>query len=102
MVPTTDVAQYSEAQHGLPVTIHLYPGKDANFCLYEDAGDGNDTNFSTILFQWDDTNRSLLIGARQGKFDGMLKERTFIVQMADGTTRTITYNGKQVKLSFRM
>jgi alpha-D-xyloside xylohydrolase len=63
-----------------PIELRIYSGADGGFTLYEDE---NDTYayergvHATIPMQWDDANRKLTIGDRQGKFPGMLDRRTF-------------------------
>jgi alpha-D-xyloside xylohydrolase len=63
-----------------PIELRIYTGADGTFTLYEDE---NDTYAyekgarATIPVQWDDANRKLTIGNRQGKFPGMLDRRTF-------------------------
>jgi alpha-D-xyloside xylohydrolase len=63
-----------------PIELRIYSGADGGFTLYEDE---NDTYayergvHATIPLQWDDANRKLTIGDRQGKFPGMLDRRTF-------------------------
>lgn len=39
ILPVTDFAESTEEQTG-ELTVYVYPGKDADFTLYEDAGDG--------------------------------------------------------------
>jgi alpha-D-xyloside xylohydrolase len=63
-----------------PIELRVYSGADGSFTLYEDE---NDTYayekgvHATISMQWDDANRTLIIGKRQGQFPGMLERRTF-------------------------
>jgi alpha-D-xyloside xylohydrolase len=56
--------------------------------LYEDENDNyNYENgiYSTVTFSWNDANKTLTIGERQGEFPGMLKERQFsIVRVSKG------------------
>ena len=52
-----------------PVELHIYPGQDGSFELYEDEGDQynyEDGAFSTIDIHWQDAERQLTLGARQG------------------------------------
>ena len=62
--------------------IFVYEGQDGEFTLYEDEG----TNYNyergasaKIKLTYEDTSRTFTIGQRDGSFDGMLLERTFIV-----------------------
>lgn len=78
--------------------IHVYPGADASFTLYEDDGVSNDYEqgkCSRIAFQWDDARHQLVIDKRQGSFPGMASSRTFRIH-CQGQQKTITYKGKRV------
>ncbi len=62
--------------------IRIYEGADGQFTLYEDEGNNyNYENgvFSKIDFHWNDQKKTLSIGEIQGKFEGMLTHRTFMV-----------------------
>ncbi len=101
IIPTTEVAQYTAAQVGKPVTLHIYPGRDAHFDLYEDEGDNY--NFeqgqcSVIPFDWDERHQRLTIGPREGSFPGMQAERTFIVEMG-GQQKSVCYKGKRINVN---
>lgn len=103
IIPTTEVAEYTDAQVGKPITINIYPGADAKFSLYED--EGNNYNYekgakSTIAMSWNDAKRTLTIDAREGSFDGMLSQRTFVVTTQgldkQAKTKTIKYKGNKI------
>ena len=100
IIPTTEEAQYTDAQVGLPVTIHIYSGKDAHLVFYEDEGDNYNFEhraFSTIPLEWDEDKQVLTIGKREGCFEGMLRQRTFIVDK-DGVQKQVSYEGKRIKV----
>jgi alpha-D-xyloside xylohydrolase len=65
-----------------PIELRVYGGSDGSFNLYEDEGDNYDYEkgvYAVIPISWNETNKTLTIGARQGDFPGMLKNRTFRV-----------------------
>ena len=102
LIPRTEVAEYCAAQKGRPVTIHVYPGKDATFQIYEDEGDGygyEKGEYTTIDLKWKDSRRTLCIGNAVGKYEGMLTERTFIVHTPWGN-KQVEYKGKKVNVKF--
>ena len=83
--------------------LRIYPGADGDFLLYEDEGDGYNYEkgvYTTIALHWDNRQRTLTIGARQGSYPGMLTSRTFTIVLPDGTRATVDYTGtaKQVTL----
>ena len=100
IITTTEVAEYADAQIGKPITINVYPGKDAATVLYEDEGDNYNYEqgaFSNIPLQWDDARHTLTIGTRQGTYPGMQTSRTFIVKTPKGEKR-VKYNGRKVSV----
>lgn len=104
IMPVGPDVQYTAERRwdNLPVTI--YPGADGDFTLYEDEGDGynyEQGKCAEIPMHWNDATRTLTIGVRQGSFKGMLKSRTFIVNVAGTTKHTkVKYNGKAATIRF--
>jgi len=63
-----------------PLEVRVYGGRDADFTLYEDKGDGyayERGERAIIPMHWDDGRKTLVIGERKGEFPGLRKERTF-------------------------
>ncbi len=82
IIPQRAPAQYADETPDAVVELHLYPGRDGRFQLYEDAGDGYDYEhgaFSTIEIEWQDAPRRLTIGERSGCYPGMPEARSFLV-----------------------
>ena len=101
IVPVGQKMQYTSEKAWDNITLKVYPGKNADFTLYEDEGDNYNYQkgqYTEIVMQWNDKARTLTIGARKGSYPGMLQSRTFNVQMPDGTTKTVSYNGKKVSV----
>ena len=83
--------------------MHVFPGANGQFTLYEDEGDSYNYEkgvYSTIPFSWNDRSRTLTIGERKGEYPGMLKNRRFTIILPDGTTKTADYQGQAVTVSF--
>jgi alpha-D-xyloside xylohydrolase len=102
IIPLAPVMQYAEESKWDNLDIIIYPGANATFTLYEDEGDNYNYEkgaYSTIEFKWNDSKQKLTIGAVQGEFPGMLKNRTFNVRIVgkDGI-RTVEYNGSEIVL----
>ena len=98
LIPTTEVAEYTEAQKGKPITLQVYPGSDATFLLYEDEGDNYNYElggYATIELKWNDSRRSLQIGTVMGQYEGMPERRTFIVQTPWGD-KQVEYTGNKM------
>ena len=81
--------------------LRVYPGANGTFTLYEDEGDSYNYErgiHSTIQFSWNDRSRTLTIGEHQGSYPGMLQSRSFTVVLPDGTTKTVSYDGKETNV----
>jgi alpha-D-xyloside xylohydrolase len=67
-----------------PLLLRIYPGQDGHFTLYEDEGDTYQYEsgaFATIAMHWDDTEKRLLLGKRQGEYAGMPTVRRFFLRL---------------------
>jgi alpha-D-xyloside xylohydrolase len=107
-----DVQWTGEDPQG-PLTIHVFPGADGAFTLYEDQGEDMGYargEFARIPFRWDDSTRTLTIGAREGRFPGMSATRRISIVIHGGAyyvpvlekepARAIDYDGSAVTLGF--
>jgi len=109
ILPWGPDVQYATEKEWKTVEIRIYPGANGQFTLYEDENDGYQYEqgaHSTITFNWNQAERTLTVGQREGRFKGMHKKRRFDIIVvepsnnpadADATTvtRRITYRGKQ-------
>ena len=118
ILPLGPLKQYVSEKPADPLEIRIYPGSDGIFRLYEDDGTSREymmsNAYSTITFEWKDTERMLTISNVEGSFDGMLKTRTFEIVLVSENhgaglapeikpERVLSYVGEQmiVKLSDR-
>ena len=68
------------------LTIFVYAGKNGIFTLYEDENvnyNYEKGSFSTIQFSYNNSDKTLSIGDRKGKFTGMVKDRNFHFVLID-------------------
>lgn len=73
IVPFGPDIQYA-AESRDPIEVRIYGGKDADFQLYEDSGDGyayERGERATINLHWNDKSRELTFADRAGSFPGM-------------------------------
>ena len=82
-----------------PIELHIYPGGDGRFLLYEDEGDGyryEQGAFATIDIEWDNAARRLTLGQRRGQYSGMPEQREFRVVLHDvkSEERRVQYHGQ--------
>jgi len=108
IVPLGPVVEYTGQHPDAPWEIRVYPGADGRFTVYEDDGETyryERSERATTELRWDDAQRSLHIGARQGRYPGMVTRRTLNVRLmaAPGQaeqTRTVDYRGQAAELRF--
>ena len=105
IIPIGPKVQYAEEKNWDNLEIRVYTGKDGTFELYEDENDNYNYEkgaSSLIKFKWDELKKKLTIAQREGTFDGMLKNRNFKIVFISSenspTIKTISYEGKTVKL----
>lgn len=97
IIPVGPDIQYADEQPDAVIHLHIFPGADGCFTLYEDEGDSYNYEkgfYSTIDLQWSDAEEILTIGARSGHYDGMHTDRTFTVEVAGvPDLHTVSYHG---------
>lgn len=94
--------EYSAQYDDVPWNIRVYPGADAAFTVYQDAGDGyayEKGERSQFSFLWNDKKQTLTITSREGKYVPA-KAFDMTVTLADGRKAHVVYDGtkKTVKL----
>ena len=107
IVPVGPKVDYAEQKDWSNLKINIYPGADAEFTLYEDENDNYNYEkgaYSEIKFVWDNNKQQLTIEKRQGKFEGMIKNRSFQLHKETAettkTTKKITYKGDKMVIAF--
>jgi alpha-D-xyloside xylohydrolase len=104
IIPVGPKVQYATEKSWKNLELKIYPGADGNFTLYEDEFDNYNYEhgaYSLIKFQWDDQKKQLTIQPREGEFGGMIKERSFDVQLIGEKDKSIKYNGEKLLISFK-
>ncbi len=108
ILPFGPEIQYTDEKPADPIMLYVYAGDDAEFKLYEDENTNYNYEkglFSIIPFKYDENNKTLTIGDRQGEFPGMLRQRTFkIIRVTPENQQkldfdadaVIEYKGKEV------
>jgi alpha-D-xyloside xylohydrolase len=112
IVPMGPVVQ-SAAEVEDPLEIRIYGGKNADFQLYEDSGDGyayEKGERATTRLHWDDRHKVLSIADRSGTFPGMRTKNTFRIVLVKpghgvgtGTDssydRSVVYDGLPIRIN---
>jgi alpha-D-xyloside xylohydrolase len=109
ILPMGPVRQYVDDLPDAPVELHIYPGSDAAFQLYEDEGDRYNYEtgaFATIQLRWQDASRQLVIEERVGTYPGMQTQREFKLVVHDPDwrqqERNVFYEGQQILIKMNM
>ena len=113
IIPIGPVVQYATEKPDAPWEIRIYPGADGSFTIYEDDNEtyayerGQSTRYE---LRWDDAKRTLSIGARQGSFPGLVRQRQLNIVIFDAANasavaparadRSVTYRGGAMTLRF--
>jgi len=109
IIPMVEPMQHTGEKPDAPIELHIYPGRDNHFQLYEDAGDGYDYEhgaFSTIDIEWQEASKRLILGTRSGSFPSMIAQRRFTVvlhseQHSEQPARhkqTVIYQGERLEI----
>lgn len=112
IIPMGPDVQYTTEKPADPIELRVYDGADAAFELYEDENDSYNYEkgvYSVIPVKWNNAEKTLTIGTRQGTFPGMLKKRTFkvvFVRTGHGTgiedtkkaDKSVKYTGEEIKI----
>lgn len=99
--------QYATERPDAPYEIRIYPGANARFTIYEDD---NETYAyergarATYDLVWNDTEKTLTIGDRQGSFPAMVAQRQLEVALVGANSaaarKTVTYTGQPLDVRF--
>ncbi len=82
ILPVGPEIEYTSQKKADPIKLYVYTGADAQFSLYEDEGTNYNYEkgaFANIPMTYDEASKKLTIKAREGEFEGILKERKFEV-----------------------
>ncbi|WP_200979697.1 TIM-barrel domain-containing protein [Echinicola sp. 20G] len=80
IIPFGPSIQYTGEKPADEITLMVYAGKDGEFDLYEDENTNYNYEkgqYTIIPIQYNDQNKTLTIGNREGSFPGMLEQRRF-------------------------
>jgi alpha-D-xyloside xylohydrolase len=102
ILPLTQVMQYVDEVPDAPYELRVYCGADAEFTLYEDAGDSYDYesgNYALIHITWSELKDQLTLAARKGAFRELINERDYTIVFISehGTAQqTVRYTGEKL------
>lgn len=101
ILPMKEGMQYASDRETEPIELHIYPGQDAVYTLYEDAGNNYEYEngaYTTIDFTWQQASHTLLIEKREGAFAGMQTEREFVLYLNETELKRVSYTGEALSV----
>jgi len=115
IIPIGPDVQYANEKIWDTLEIRVYEGTNGEFTLYEDENDNYNYEkgmYSTITFNWNNTEKILTINKREGSFPGMMNERIFNLVLVsknkgDGMNKpvkydkVVTYKGQKIVINLR-
>jgi alpha-glucosidase (family GH31 glycosyl hydrolase) len=107
ILPFGPKLQWTGEKTDKPCELRIYPGADATFKLYNDAGDGygyEKGERAIVPLKWDDAKATLVIGAREGRYPNMAETESFVVRLLkkDGIWKdmSVSYTGQEKVCKF--
>lgn len=79
ILPMESGLEYAQQVSKAPFEIHIYPGEDASFALYEDSGDGYEYEggeYTVIPMNWQDSTSTFSMGECHRDFSQSVRGRT--------------------------
>jgi alpha-D-xyloside xylohydrolase len=115
IIPCGPELQFAAEKPADPIRLFVYTGKDGSFKLYEDENINYNYEkglFSLIPFGYNEMDKALTIGKRQGEYPGMLGTRTFEIVWISSSKPTgmdfekepdaiISYDGKMKTIKLK-
>ena len=105
IIPFGPKVQYSTEKKWDNLQVNIYSGQNGEFVLYEDEFDNynyEQGKYSEIPFTWDDSSQTITIGKRNGKYDGMIKDRIFNICLIGNNgkkiSKEVNYSCKKVSV----
>lgn len=102
ILPLKEGMQYAGDREEEAVILHIFPGQDGVFTLYEDEGDNylyEKGEYQTISLTWKNKENILIIGSRKGNCKGCPGERVFLLRRQGEKDVAIRYQGEQMAIT---
>lgn len=108
ILPLAKVKQYAMEYPDSELELRIYGGADASFLWYEDEGDSyryEENIYSKVPMQWNDAERTLTLGVREGSYPGMPEQvkmnlKLYLPKSATPLYKECVYTGKEMKIKF--
>ena len=102
IIPVDPIRQFTAQAVTEPTTLRIYPGADGQFTLYEDDGRSQEyvkRRATWTRITWNERARELTIeAAAPANATNVPRARPFRLQLPDGTTRTVQFDGRRLRV----
>lgn len=106
ILPLSASVQHTQEIADAAWEIHVYPGADAEFVIYEDEGTNYNYEkgqYATYRLEWKDAKNELVLHPRNGSYPGMCRQRNFNIIRMDTNgdkplRKELVYDGKKVTI----
>lgn len=91
ILPMSVVMQYVDEIPDAPIEIHVYPGKDSEFNVYEDEGNSyryEIGEYAITKLIWHEDKQELEIKEPSGSYPGMIADRKYTVRVIENNKRS--------------
>ncbi len=105
IIPMSEAVEFADQRPEAPYEIRVFIGRDVQFTIYEDSGDGYEYEsgaFALIKLLWSEKDGKLTIAKREGAFAGMIASREYRVVLISEhgrAARTVMYAGEEVQIA---
>lgn len=102
VIPMTSGLQYAMEKNDAPLELHVYPGADGTFTLYDDAGNDyayEQGEYAQIPLHYDEAAGTLTIGERTGSYRGMEGQIRYEVYVSNVKKTQGVYAGAKVEIA---
>ncbi|MCQ2606622.1 MAG: DUF5110 domain-containing protein [Bacteroidales bacterium] len=116
IIPTGKPMEYTNQYPDDELTVYVYAGANGEFTLYSDESTNYNYEkgaFAMVTMKYNDADKTLIIGDRQGSYKGMVEKQKINVvyqtkEIASNLSfdsnhiaKTVEYTGKQVVISLQ-
>ena len=102
IIPMEKALSYAQEEAETPLEIHIFPGADAQFVLYEDDGDGYEYlsgRYNRVQLHWNDLEKALTVGAAPLSFPAGIRGRACRAVLGEQSIPFVC-SGEEMTLSF--
>jgi alpha-glucosidase/alpha-D-xyloside xylohydrolase len=102
VLPLGPVKQYTSEKVDAPLSVHVYPGANGSFVLYDDDGVSfgyRNGDWMGIAIFWSDAERRLTLSLADGsRMRAPTRRPIEVVMVPDKTTRTVEFTGQTLEV----